>query len=1659
MSEYVLVSQDVSAALDFERKALCGWTRLVFQRRGEEPTENDDGGTTQMLALSIPTIEHSNYKGAIVNGEEAVLHLAKTVDPAGNPEAVNRACTNVDLLTFDGIQVMAQQVCDGMLYVEVKHRHPELSVELHFEYLHLENITEDVYFSTHWLLPRCTTSYREYCIFTSSPGSDKWFPSAMLNKGVGIAPDCVYRIEVTLPARYTAVCGMPRDDGDSAIRSTCAEAPIHDNGLDATNSADADETVVGDTTAEITTVDTDHNGQSDVTIVNNPVDTVVHRFKWVTTQQLAVFPGNRFGLYAGEFEFWDGIAVQQQRIQMDSEKGRRILEDEDCIEEYGKHLPTEPGNQPLVYVTLKGYGFLLEPSNIVTEQCLETYRKLLDVEGPSMVYLLFLPLQPFPLGGNVAAHLRTQNFIDIKRCTAFTGSESVLHHMFNEPLVSLYHGMYHSKGNVLLCSIDILHSYSDIDHDPRSVDSRLVLAYGLSSLFTLGTWVNPSRDMHLDLMLQSYLVDQFIKRSMGNNELKVRLWARREAFATITEIYGDCYPLCQTKGMSVSSQVLLADRAYTLKCHLLPAVLDTLFSASNFLPDNFFIEAMKRRLAALSSCCNVNTVEPNCEQRGQSKFATWSDGNMFWSMVGDDMVKRYINVWNAKPPNRLVLQNQIDPHCKLEEIVRRGVEHDHLNNIMKQYQSLIHSFVYGTGCPQMNMGFSLQLQRKGTSMDHLNFRVDVKSLQPPLDIQKDGSSAYTLCRAASLSAKNLYETYSKLSEILQLQEQSEDHTIGSRTKIFERMMQLYGISSDDNCPLIPHVLDFADIANPITIAGSSEAGMLRRNMSLLQMWHDPVDLVGRDGNFLMGFGYIGPFPHGFCLGNGPLYDCVEMARQHCDVNSMIETYVDNGSTYCGAYTYKNGFERIMGKGSMPVASNGGIPFWQLIHQQEVMINPDNGSLPLSAGFSKQWISTFKVDIVEDDGVRENVKVLGDMVPASYKVNPRAERGRKKVAIKGVPDKDLDDMIDDTQRKSSYIGHHSDSDRMVIEWMKMLFIGIHPELAQLDNRSVVAKICSKIRLPMLWMSADSGFRLIARIRRCQSSSMWEQQLLSDNNIYGQMDAAAALGSFGRSVNYTTCENPIVHIAISKLELMIRRHRIHPSVRARCLYSLACLHNRDYREQNAIQSVFANYLKAFSLNNTGANYWHPSEARFMLDFFRALSLLRNRMGYSPQMVIDMFSKVLEGMNGLNYLVHATNIVECCSYLAIPPCALKHMEQGIKSCMDIKRLWELLWHLFRLDGIPGSGSSSKMLSAAFLRCISRQPLLLQMCKNRFRKDKDIGFEFDFYYFIPLLQNVHILVQGAFELGQTYYSKQVHIAAIEALLRVVMMGSYIIDYEEDMDNRTMGTMKMVKVDHNQQIERLQQFAGVLDATNCCIALCQRLTERDLVIYAWNAYARLIEELSQSHPVLFINLDTAQARQVRDLLYQQLRPYAVSRRPYNLEIYIHIRSAILLLFGPGYVFEGDPAPDQKLVTQRLELITSGLSMPRIAAFRRMHGDGGCSGTIDWVEVAVEAIGALKELPQARWFIHDPELSIVGYRSMVRHPMWFAKIEQKALSGQYTIPMQFKADVALVFKNAKSVNKADSMPYADALVVEGQFDTLWPAIVRTFQRNAKAARS
>eukprot|EP00375_Theileria_parva_P001191 XP_763862.1 hypothetical protein [Theileria parva strain Muguga] len=1688
--------------------------------------------------------------------KEVNHYLIKPITNSVNSSVLNSSISSVDLMSYEGLHCSAQSLNDSVMFVEVNSLKDELELDIQFDYYDMNPMNSEVYFQNHWILPRGSTNYKYYKMFQTDKFSKFWFPT-FINSDNSVCTKL--EVNVTVPIQYSVVCGLKlKEDVDQG--TDLEHRNVNNQQLKKTyqfysddDQTNSDNTDSSSDPGNKDSSDTSGNNVKDTDKkdkdTTNSVKTVDNKAKdkdknSISPMVISILRNrfNKLPIFVGEFDYCDG-STEATMTEIVGDEG----ETEEELAQLSSHLyEFKPGSK-LVYVTLRGFGYLLHPTNVATKLCLETYRGYfepqLDIDQTGL-YLLFLPFGHFPENMDVSACLRTQNYLDFNRCSAFTSPENYLFCSFTDSLTQNYHNLYYNSGNIVAYSLDVLHSFGDLAQDPNCINKRIVIANGLSTLYTRPI-KSASKELHLNLMLQSYLVDQFVKRNLGISEFKLRLWSKRELFATLVELIGDFYPLSSgqpnysskpastvnavngvVKNNSDTDQsqkstdkmemydkdiiteyILMSDTVFLLKCQLIPNVLESIVMNTNFLNEtfmihffNYFLNRFPGTQVPSGGDTNQQNLEPNFNKG-------------IWEWILQEVILRYVIFWNNKPQNRLNKEKQLDPNMTLEDILKKGVEHDQLNVCMSNLQNLVRSFVYGTGCPQISMGLILQLQRKGTSMDHLSFRIDVNSLQPPLDVNKEGQTKYNLVNITSQGAKNLFNVYSSLLSLTHYSGSSNQlNSLLNNTHfnniysnqfhddfaspvndsvllnnqlsgglegekgLYKMLLKIYNVLPTG---LRDDIVDFGDLRDNLGLVSFSEIGLLRKKMCLFQAFFDSVDMIGRDGNFVMGFGYIGNYPWTFCLGYGPLWDCLEMLKVSCDINKINDLLVDNGTNYCGTHI-KTNYKLQYNPGQLPIGTSGGIPYWKIILIQQSLIqqhqNVNQSMLCLSGGYAKKWMFYLVSDIVEDDGVRESVRLLGDLVPVSYNVNPRAKRGRKKVALKGMAE-DLENDIqtnpnfNSTLGNNCYLGIYSDCDRYLIEWMKHLYMGLHPELTQLDNRSIVARICSKNRLPLLWIRVDSSFSLMARIRRCQSGSMWEQQLYSDNNIYSLIEASQALGSIGKS-EYIS-DNPLIESACKRLDNMIKKHKSHPIIRARCVYSLMCLYNRDPRQHKYLYGVFTKYLSSFSNLAT-----HPTETRFIMEYYKALCLLRNEFGFTPEFVIDILSNTIENLSGPDMLIQGGNLIECASYLSLPTDSSHHtMKRN-----SVYNLWELLWHLFRLDGIPGSCSFGRLLTSKLLVCISRQVLFLTFCEAKFRNEKDLGFEFDPILFIPLFQNALHKVRSAFDLSQTYNSKPVQRSAIRLSLHLLLQCSYSFKYthsdksttsdnnteEVDQDEDPLYTIllneavkerklvgRLEKVDVDTRTMMLRNNLGLLDAVKCACFLFYVVRDFEVKHDVWEIFYRVVFDTCLSKPIIFMDLSEKVLEESRKYLLLILKKASVSKQPFYLYLFPKIHKLYYTLFGFGTILPNDPKPDQNLINHRLYRLSSGLSMPKIASFRRAYGEGELGSGVEWENVALEAIRALKELPQAHWFLKDPEKSFRGYKTIIKNPIWLNKIEQKAVGKIYKIPMQFKADMALLFKNAKMFNKVDTLPYKDVVLLEEQFDSMWPCIVKAFQKSAK----
>lgn len=140
-----------------------------------------------------------------------------------------------------------------------------------------------------------------------------------------------------------------------------------------------------------------------------------------------------------------------------------------------------------------------------------------------------------------------------------------------------------------------------------------------------------------------------------------------------------------------------------------------------------------------------------------------------------------------------------------------------------------------------------------------------------------------------------------------------------------------------------------------------------------------------------------------------------------------------------------------------------------------------------------------------------------------------------------------------------------------------------------------------------------------------------------------------------------------------------------------------------------------------------------------------------------------------------------------------------------------------------------------------------------------------------------------------------------------------------------------------------------------------------------------------------------------------------------------------------------------------LSFCRSGSRQQKLWRFKRKYLDS-ANLTASWTEVASDAISALLELPEAVWFAPDPETTAAGYSRVIAEPMWLRKIQARLRANFYSLPYNFKQDVALIFKNARQFNAPQDRAYRDCCILEHKFNALWSAINTAFQRAARNKR-
>ncbi|KAF8820185.1 bromodomain-containing protein [Cardiosporidium cionae] len=341
--------------------------------------------------------------------------------------------------------------------------------------------------------------------------------------------------------------------------------------------------------------------------------------------------------------------------------------------------------------------------------------------------------------------------------------------------------------------------------------------------------------------------------------------------------------------------------------------------------------------------------------------------------------------------------------------------------------------------------------------------------------------------------------------------------------------------------------------------------------------------------------------------------------------------------------------------------------------------------------------------------------------------------------------------------------------------------------------------------------------------------------------------------------------------------------------------------------------------------------------------------------------------------------------------------------------------------------------------------------------------------------------------------------------------------------------TLKSAFVDKKNRLHYIKSGSSILSAIECVIELDQLLDSLEwrLRLTLWESLLDILENLKNTCPVLFLPYSTylnsmesvieseetplpenhrmplktysftplkskntirrlgdiptdcnfshtdlsyiAHARCVveytRNLLWKYLNSTAFNYLAIGDHRVQLVRSVYHFLFGWGCpcTLSETHALNEKLVEEHMKLCKTGAPLKKFCIFKQKYTEKHLP--TDWLEVAHDAICSISEMSEAKFLLNDPEAIIENYRRIIREPIWLKKIEAKARNRMYKMAMEFKSDVAKVFRNAKEFisNSVDPdiLPFdlqslkKDCALLEEQFEYMWCVISRTYQAEEK----
>ncbi|KAH8741040.1 FALZ protein [Cryptosporidium ryanae] len=846
------------------------------------------------------------------------------------------------------------------------------------------------------------------------------------------------------------------------------------------------------------------------------------------------------------------------------------------------------------------------------------------------------------------------------------------------------------------------------------------------------------------------------------------------------------------------------------------------------------------------------------DQDSQPKFFN----SFFKSFVGKYCVKknsRYFTTQHFFIHLSSCISQQFINRSKKEIASAQIPQHEQylLNEIQDKLLAFRSAWIEGVGCPSLT--FSTEIQFSSKNSDKILFLADQTPLQPPHFISKEGTSSFI----------PLITIFKPIIDHLEL------------NNIFEKnVLYLY---------------QYFNGKSPYQANDQIIMQTLIPKFIPSFLWpHDPNNVVVRESNpNLIGLGYIGklnvPLKHGI----GPLfYSNYNFNSQNNSKNENIEkknilNFTGNEPDYLENQLFPSKSSLRINLKNTHISCNGSYNLWQLgyinvlcsifLNNYERTLPEKNilewfcseliSNIPVSVCSGRFWPGYASVFIIQNEGVRTfDLEIIEPQLPNvhEFKIDfGKAKSGGKREIVNSnsstVPntsnlqscssnsklnpttsDVPRLSLLQDLQQKKCFVGRLSVSD---IFFSEKIFSS--NSLEYLRNKELTDKYgleLHNINSNLLWILTDVSQYWIAKIHRYQTWSMWDQQLLNEINVVGQLEAAEQLGienyTFEESTKLVVMGRLLYSVDILLNSLYHFDWNI--SVRKKSLISIIKLFNKISLQKSIL--IEANYIrilifssikkfifdiktliKHFIQNNgdNSMNFFIQNEKEILFFTIKALSLFWDLNSNSTcDESFCLLAELLE-----RTLNNSSNVFECELFFNI----LKSFENSklsnsiSMSNTPIKKFVFLINnHILRVlnDEKYFSDSINTRTFGLIFRIVSKHSNIFNFVNDTFRNKSATYFDPLFFVDIPFnIDNLwwkkHASLNGT--LRKPLYSLSedpiLQIQALRCYFHLSLQG-YCDIFTVYINNKTKNDLKFLQI--SPKIVH-RQMMGTFFESNIC--------------------------------------------------------------------------------------------------------------------------------------------------------------------------------------------------------------------------------------------------